>query len=151
EGLGQPRGEGQGCGPSGPVAQIGGHRGAVCRIDARLRPGGGELVQRRDERLGDGAPPVSTEPPGLLARAAHRSSTARTAATNARTRAGSFTPGRDSTPEATSTPEGRARRIASPTFAGVRPPASQKGSPKRRASCARDQSKVRPDPPKSST
>src|SRR5262249_56105283 len=79
--------------------------------------------------------------------AAHGPAAGGTAATNAGTRSGSFTPGLDSTPEATSTPSGAARRTASATLSGVSPPASQKGKPKRRASRASDQSKLRPEPP----
>src|SRR5207245_2364160 len=42
---------------------------------------------------------------------------------------GSFSPGRHSTPLATSTIAGRTRRIASATFSGVNPPARINGTP----------------------
>src|SRR6185437_11982123 len=42
---------------------------------------------------------------------------------NARTFSGSFLPGRASTPEETSTPQGFVIRMASPTFSGFSPPA----------------------------
>ena len=41
----------------------------------------------------------------------------------------SLTPGEVSTPDATSTPQGRTRRIASATLPGSRPPASRTGAP----------------------
>src|SRR5437870_9960000 len=46
-----------------------------------------------------------------------------------RTFSASFFPGRSSTPEETSTPQGFRMRIASPTFDGVRPPATTSLSP----------------------
>lgn len=46
---------------------------------------------------------------------------------NARTFSGSFRPGEISTPVLTSTPQGRTVRIASATFAAVKPPARSQG------------------------
>jgi ABC-type Fe3+/spermidine/putrescine transport system ATPase subunit len=60
---------------------------------------------------------------GLRTRGA-RPSAARTAAAKAARRSRSLTPGRASTPLATSTAKGRTEAIASPTFSGARPPAS---------------------------
>src|SRR5688500_13950692 len=64
---------------------------------------------------------------------------------NLRTSVGSFTPGADSTPVATSTPHGRTRSTASATLSGVRPPASRIRSPDG-APSASDQSKTWPEP-----
>src|SRR5512147_583460 len=50
-----------------------------------------------------------------------------TACTNAFILRGSFSPGADSTPEATSTPQGLTCLTASATFSGVNPPASNSG------------------------
>src|ERR1019366_6776004 len=49
---------------------------------------------------------------------------ARAFSTKARTLAGSLRPGAASTPEATSTPQGRRTAIASATLAGLSPPAA---------------------------
>src|SRR5260221_4135560 len=69
-----------------------------------------------------------------------------TSAKKSRSLAESLTPGRDSTPLATSTAYGRTVRIASPTFAGVRPPARMILC-FAAALCAIDQSNVFPVPP----
>src|SRR6266852_4208081 len=78
-------------------------------------------------------------------------SVSRTALTKARTFSGSFFPGLASTPEATSTPQGFRTPIASPTFAGVNPPATISFTPPCRIPSAMGtalfQSKVLPVPP----
>src|SRR5512139_2609711 len=73
-------------------------------------------------------------------------STVFTERTNAAIFAASFLPGSDSTPEATSTPQGCTCRTASATFSGVNPPASSNGY-FFASSLAADQSAVTPLPP----
>ena len=75
---------------------------------------------------------------------------ARARSTKARTRDGSLRPGSDSTPDTTSTPQGRRVAIASATFSGERPPATMSrrwGAARRNEPLAPAQSKRRPVPP----
>ena len=65
---------------------------------------------------------------------------------NARIKFGSFTPGALSTPEETSAPGAAVARIASATFAGVSPPASNHGAGADQP-LRRDQSKTIALPP----
>ena len=74
--------------------------------------GGLQLQARRDQRLGDESATEAPEVPGGVGTghrvphhvAARAEKERRAASTNSATRSGSFTPGDDSTPEATSTP-----------------------------------------------
>src|ERR1700723_686726 len=119
------------------------------RLETLIRAGGCvgtlEFFQRSYQRFGDVAPAVTAVPAacirhhggkrahdnrflraGFAGRAefAGRIATAgRTAAINARIRAASFFPGRDSTPLHTSIAKGRAAETASAAFSGVNPPA----------------------------
>ena len=68
------------------------------------------------------------------------------AAKNAASFSGSLTPGEASTPEATSTPHGRAGAIPSATFSAVSPPESRNGTFARRCASSA-QSHVCPLPP----
>src|SRR5215469_8159733 len=88
-----------------------------------------EFFESSNERFRNIASPVGAETPMCIG---HRlfhgvhlrsPSAAFTAHINATIRAGSFLPGRASTPLHTSTAYGRTTRIASATFSGVRPPA----------------------------
>src|SRR4029077_1332792 len=88
-----------------------------------------ELFERSDQRFWNIAAPIRSETPVCIR---HRLwsrthfclvSAAFTAHINATIRAGSFLPGRASMPLHTSTAYGRATRIASATFSGVKPPA----------------------------
>src|SRR5205823_1359519 len=92
------------------------HLGQVCRILLRLAPPGLELVERRDQRLGN----VTSAVGAVEARRGH----ARAAATNARTRSASLIPGSTSRLELASTAQGRIVLTTSTTFSGPSPPAS---------------------------
>src|SRR5690606_7953520 len=84
------------------------------------------LPYRRDVRTAD--PAVELGGGGRRVTPNHACASARcTAAQKASMSAGSLTPRELSTPDDTSTPAGRTRRIASPTFSGVSPPARMMG------------------------
>src|SRR5207302_8987692 len=83
------------------------------RIAPRLGPARFELVERRDQRLGDVAAAVGAVDPGR-----HRA-----ASTKARTRSWSLIPGAVSRLELASTAHGRTASTASRTFSGPSPPA----------------------------
>ncbi len=74
---------------------------------------------------------------------------ARAAATKAATLAGSFAPGRRSTPLATSTPSGWVARMPAATLSGVSPPASTNG--RRAARAMTGHGAATPPPPNPST
>src|SRR6185295_3835929 len=107
-------------GPAHEVAQVGREQRAETGVAPRVRVGHLQLAQRLHEDLGHVAPAVGPEVPARVR--SHRRPL--TASTNARTLAASFLPGADSTPLETSTASGRTVAIASPTFSGVKPPAS---------------------------
>src|SRR5205823_2042601 len=114
-----------------------------------------------DERLRDEAAAVRAEAAPRVGHVAHGrfeerqdalhgilAAAARAAFTNARTRSLSLNPSRPSIPEATSTPWGCAAWIASPTFSGVRPPATKtSASTTARTLRASDQANETPPPP----
>ena len=85
--------------------------------------------------------------PGVQPSASSSSPAARAASMKRRSLRGSLRPdpAKVSTPLETSTPQGRIRRIASPTLWGSRPPASSRRIPPGTPS-ASDQSKTRPEP-----
>src|SRR5713101_4434344 len=159
--LREPGCVGQRSGPSRVVLQERRQLFPVRRVGARRPPGGLELVQRRDERLGHEAPAVGAEAAariGELARLAGEErqhalhsisrAAARAAATKSRTRPGSLKPSGPSIPEATSTPSGRAARMACATFSGASPPLMNTSAAKSsRALRASDQANETPPPP----
>src|SRR5262249_21996783 len=135
--------------PPDEVAQQGGQLGLEAIVLPGLGPGGAELVERRNQRLGDEAAAVGAE--ALLDRGAHCEGTwvgcsTPAASRKASTLAWSLRPGSASTPLTTSTPKGLTRPIASPTFPGVRPPARIIGTFERRLATS-SQSKLLPVPP----
>src|SRR6185436_2847822 len=113
-------------------------------------PGGGQLVQSRDQDLGDIA--AAVDPEALFDHGrAHATTPGSTEALwalsmNLAIRAWSLTPGWPSTPLATSTAKGRAAATPSPTFSGVKPPARIRGTSERRPASSA-QSKLSPVPP----
>ena len=90
--------------------------GAKAVVLAQARPGRGQLVERRDQRLGHVAPAVLAE----VDAGAH----ACEASTHARSASWCLTPGADSVERAESTAHGLTAAIASATFSGPSPPAS---------------------------
>ena len=102
--LAQTSGVIQGSGAAGVVGEEARELGLKGRVRARLLIGAGELVQRRDQRLGHVAAAVGAEP-GLHGHGEVPPvwSAPATAPTNARSMLGSLTPGERSTPLPTST------------------------------------------------
>ena len=100
---------------------------------------GGQLFDRRHQRLGNELPAVATVPPagigqvvppplwGRVRVGGTHVSTPRTASTKARNLWWSLRPGSASTPLQTSTPHGRRRAMASATLPGFNPPATRIG------------------------
>src|SRR5688572_3988222 len=121
-----------------------------------------QLLDRRHQRFGDEAAAVGAviTPRVGIPPAEHRtfcrnhvvhrlSNASRALARNCATFVKSLTPGDSSTPDDTSTPYGRTVAIASPTVAGVSPPASTTRR-SRANEAARGQSTVTPVPPRRS-
>src|SRR5262249_46972433 len=131
--LGEPAGEGQRGRPADVLRREVTEPARERGIASGLAVGGLQLEQGRHERLGDVATPVRPEVPRPIGktralthapRPPPRRERARPPAPPGRTpgpRAGSWRPGPASTPEFTSTPHGRAIRMASPTVSGRRP------------------------------
>src|SRR5712691_4721484 len=91
-----------------------------------------QLLDGCHQRLRDVLPAVGAVSPARIRSLykfppTHAFSAPRTAATNARSLAGSFRPGSASTPLQTSTAQGWSARIAPSTFSGVNPPETTTG------------------------
>src|SRR5829696_9129461 len=142
--LGQALGEIERTRPADVMGEVGGHLGLEGRVVLRLVIGLLQLEDERHQRLGDEAPAEDAEMPALvragaegvglglsgqatLSLALSRSAqAARAARTKASIFAGSFSPGRRSTPEETSSARAPVSPIAAATFSGARPPDSMK-------------------------
>src|SRR4051794_39721424 len=160
--LGEALGEVQRRRAPAVVAQQHLELGAVAGVVARRDPLRLELGERRHQRLGYVLPAVGPVAVGdscldlahavtsdSFSSATGSGAASSTAALNARTSSGSFTPGELSVPLATSTAQGRTVPIASPTFSGVRPPARMSGGPPRGSARTISQPKDSPPPPSS--
>src|SRR6476661_3606979 len=131
------------------VAEEDGKLGPEALVLPRLGRRGAELIERRDQGLGDESATVVTET--LLHRLAHPEAaldgiSMPAASRNASTLAWSFRPGSASTPLTTSTAKGLTSSTARETFSAVRPPARIIGTFERRFA-TRSQSKLWPVPP----
>ena len=156
----EPRGVVDGARPAHVVREFGPELGRERRIGLRLRVGLLEFIERVDQGLGDEGAAIGTEMPpciGLLvvrhgdgeilqaAEAAMRASASRTASQNRRIAWASLTPFADSTPELTSTAQGRTCRMPSVTLAACNPPDKTTGEGT--FAGISDQSKTFPPPP----
>src|SRR3954451_7979323 len=150
--LAEPLGQVQRRRPAAEVAAPDGELLRVRRAPAPREPRRLELGERRHQRLGDVLPAVRAEAVLESADGHHAASSAgagtveATAAANARSFSGSFTPGRASVPLAVSTAYGSVASIAAATLSGESPPLSTNGTSVRRWRTS-SQSKVSPVPP----
>src|SRR5690606_6429907 len=137
--FGPTRGAAEWCGSPHVITQELVKSGTEARVASGLCVGLRELFEGGDQGLGHEAPTIGTEPSVARCLAHAESSLDRTACTNASSSRGSLMPGADSTPLATSTPNGCTNPTASPTLRGLSPPA--KNTERARATGkARDQS-----------
>ena len=153
----QPRRMVDGARPPHEVRELVPELGHEGRVAQGLVVGGLEFVQRVDQRLGDEGAAVRAEVPARIGLVvvqhrvqsscigARRASASRTAWQNRRISPASLMPLADSTPELTSTAQGRRRAMPSVTFAGFNPPDKTTGAGTEAGT--RDQSKGFPPPP----
>src|SRR4051794_17553437 len=116
------------------------------RVGLCLRPGRGQFIESRDQRLRNVAAPIGAETTLYQLSHAVAGLAERTASKNAASKPWSLRPGSASTPLATSTANGRAVATAFATLSGRKPPATSIGIDESRWA-RRSQSKVSPVPP----